>query len=356
MKITIGMLAWNEENSIASTIQSLGRQTLLKRADGAAFIIEIIIVPNGCTDRTAEVSAAALEGVRCEFPLVATRVEALAEGGKVNAWNEFVHRLAPPDADYMILMDADIEMLTPRTLESMWQLLEDNAHVVIATDLPVKHLVRHARLGLKDRILLGVGEMTAAAPGQLTGQLYVARAAWLRRVWIPRGLVVEDGWLKQILCTDGFSEPNDNSRIVRAEDASHLFECYTKFRDIWNHQIRQAISQTLYNYLSKYIRTSIPERPVYEVLIEKSRRDPDWFLEVIRTEVVQRGWWVMHTPALTMRWRRIRQARGAAKLKFLLIAALATPYDLAVHIAGNHRLRTGGVKGVWKDTRTTVLS
>lgn len=356
MKIVIGMLAWNEENSIARTIASLGCQTLLERADGGGFRIEIIVVPNGCTDRTPGVAAAALEEVRRRFPQVVVRVEALAEGGKSNAWNQFIHRLAPQDADYFILMDADIELLTPRTLEAMWRALEDNAHAVIATDQPVKHLVRKARLNPLERVLLGAGEMTKATPGQLTGQLYAARAAWLRRVWIPRGIIVEDGFLKQILCTDGFSEPRDNSRIVRAAGASHLFECYTKFRDIWNHQVRQALGHTLYTYLTKYIRTSIAERPAYGPLREKSQRDPEWFTAVIREEVARRGWWVMDTPSLTMRWRRVRHARGAAKLKFVLIAAVATPYDLAVFLEANRRLRTGRVKGVWKDTRTTALS
>lgn len=356
MKIVIGMLAWNEENSIARTIESLGSQTLLSRADGAGFQIEIIVVPNGCTDRTPEVAAVALEEVRREFPAVGVRVEALSEGGKSNAWNNFVHRLAPQDADYLILMDADIELLTPRTLESMWQALEENAHAVIATDQPVKHLVRKARLNPLERLLLGAGEMTKATPGQLTGQLYVGRGAWLRRVWIPRGIIVEDGFLKQVFCTDGFSAERDNSRIVRATDASHLFECYTKLRDIWNHQIRQALGHTIYTYLTKYIRTSVAERPAYDALREKSRRDPDWFTAVIREEVARRGWWVMDTPSLTMRWRRVGHAKGAAKMKFMLIAALATPYDLAVFLEANRRLRTGRVKGVWKDTRTTALS
>jgi glycosyltransferase involved in cell wall biosynthesis len=356
MRIAIGMLAWNEESSIAATIGSLARQSLLARADGAAFRIEVVIVPNGCTDRTPEVAAEALRGLVARFPRVEARVESLAEGGKSNAWNEFIHHLAPQDADYHILMDADIELLTPETLERMWEALERDPHALIATDQPVKHLVRKARLNLLEKLLLGAGAMTRATPGQLTGQLYCARGAMLRRIWMPRGIIVEDGFLKQIVCTDGFSIPVDNSRIVRADGASHLFECYTKPRDIWNHQVRQAIGHTLYTYLTKYLRTEMTQRPVFEPLLEQCRRDPEWFLRRIREEVASRGWWVMDTASLGMRWRRVRHAKGAAKLKFLLIAAAATPYDLAVFLASNSRLRSGRVKGVWKDTRTVTLS
>ena len=61
-------------------------------------------------------------------------------------------------------------------------------------------------------------------------------------------------------------------------------------------------------------------------------------------------------PSATMRWRRIRFAKGfAAKLKFLAIAAIAAPFDLAVFLVSNSRLKAGKVKGVWKDTRTTTL-
>ncbi len=355
MKIVIGMLAWNEENSIGATIGSLAQQTLLRRA-GGDFAIEIVVVPNGCTDATPAVAREALDRLQRQFPPVVCRVEPLAEGGKSNAWNEFVHRLAPPDADYFVLMDADIEILTPETLELMWEALERDPHASIATDLPVKHLARKDRLSPLEKLLMGAGAMTQAAPGQLTGQLYCARGSVLRGVWMPRGIIVEDGFLKQIVCTNGYSEPLDNSRIVRAPGASHLFECYTKLRDIWNHQIRQAIGHTLYTYLTKHIRTEMTERPVYEALKEKSRSDPEWFLRKIREEVRQRGWWVMDTPSVTMRWRRVRFAKGAGKIKFLAIAALATPYDLAVFLVSNSRLKSGKVKGVWKDTRTTTLS
>jgi glycosyltransferase involved in cell wall biosynthesis len=356
MKTVIGLLAWNEENSIAATLASLGTQTLLHRADAQHFQIEVVVVPNGCTDSTPHVAEQALARLKSAFPAITCRVEPLAEGGKANAWNQLIHNLCLPDVDYFIMMDADIELLTPQTLESLWQTLEATPQAIISTDLPVKHLTRKTHLSPLDRLLLGAGKMTSAAPGQLTGQLYCARGQAVRKVWIPKGLIVEDGFLKQILCTDGFSHPVDNSLIVRAEGASHLFECYTKLKDIWSHQIRQATGHTIYTYFTKYMRTKLDERPVYPAIMEKSRTDPEWFLQVIREEVKGRGWWVMDTPSLMMRWRRIRFAKGAAKLKFLLLAAVASPFDLAVFLTSNSRLRSGKVKGIWKDTRTTTLT
>lgn len=356
MKIVIGILAWNEENSIAQTISSLSGQTLLertRRGDG----IEIIVVPNGCTDRTPIVAGEALQKLLGQHPQAMARVEAIAEGGKSNAWNQFIHRIAPAGADLFILMDADIELIQPEALENMVSALENNPHAYISTDLPVKHLARKPRLSIKERLLLGAGSMTRSAPGQLTGQLYCARAHVLRKVWMPKGILVEDGYLKQVVCTDGYSHAVDNSRIVRAENAGHIFECYTRWRDIWNHQIRQAIGHTIYTYLTAYIRANLPERPVYDAILELSARQPDWFLDVIRATVRERGFWVMDRPSLWMRWNRVRFGKSMVqRAKFFAIAAAAFPFDLCVFWVSNQRLKNGKIKGLWKDTRTTTLA
>ncbi len=354
MKILIGILAWNEGSSIATTIKSLAGQTLLSKA-GPGFSVEIVVVPNGCTDRTAAVAAKALDDLLKLHPAVHTRVEELAEGGKSQAWNALIHRFSPADADYHILLDADIELLTPGTLENLWAALEANPHAWISTDMPVKHLSRKPSLSLRDRILLAAGSMTQSAPGQLTGQLYCARSRALRRVVIPRGLIVDDGFLKQILCTDGYSGPVDNTRIVRAEDAGHVFECYTRFADIWNHQVRQAVGHTLYTCFTAALRRDWPERPIYEALRKRCAEDPDWLVREIREEIRRRGLWVMDRPSLWMRWRRVRFASGSARVRAFALALLAFPFDLAVFFASNARLRSGRVKGIWKDTRTTAL-
>jgi glycosyltransferase involved in cell wall biosynthesis len=359
MKIVIGILAWNEENSIGNTIGGLRGQTLLDevaKLPGSSDTMEIIVVPNGCSDRTSEVAAAALEDLRSHFPCLRTRVESLEIGSKTHAWNEFIHRLSPADADFFILMDADIELLTPTTLADMVCALQENPHAFVAADVPVKHIVKKRRLSLADRLLLAVGGMTKAAPGQLTGQLYCARAGVLRRVRIPMGLIVEDGFLKQILCTNGYSEPVDHSRIIRVETASHLFECYTRLRDIWNHQVRQAVGQTLYSYLTKYLREEkVSGDAAFELLSDRTKADARWFQELVRREVARRGVWVMDTASLTMRFRRVRFAKGLHKLVFFAVAVLAFPFDLAVFLVSNHRLRAGKVGGVWKDTRTTAI-
>lgn len=355
MHLVIGILAWNEEGSIGGTIRSLGHQTLFAEVAGEGGTVEVIIVPNACTDGTAAVAEAAIENHIRLHASTTARVESLAEGGKSNAWNVLVHSLAPAETDFFVLMDADIELLTEDTLARMWRTLRENPHAQITTDLPVKHVARKERLSLRERFLVGAGSMTQSASGQLTGQLYCARGAALREIRIPKGLIVDDGFIKQMVCTRGFSEASDPTRIVRAEGASHVFECYTRLRDIWNHQIRQAVGHTLYTYFTAYVRAKVPERPVYAAVHRLCAEDPDWLVKFAREEIRRRGFWVMDRASFWVRWRRARDARGVRKLRFLALAAVATPFDAAVFWTSNRRLKGGRVSSIWKDTRTTTI-
>ena len=57
--VTIGILAHNEERSLAATIASLFAQSLLSgQAAIPRLTLEVVVVPNGCTDATVAVARA----------------------------------------------------------------------------------------------------------------------------------------------------------------------------------------------------------------------------------------------------------------------------------------------------------
>lgn len=353
MKISIGILAWNEERSIATTIASLAAQSLLLNA--AAGDIEILVVPNGCTDQTARVAADALDELRKKLPGIRSAVHALEKPGKINAWNVFTHQLSDPASTFLILMDADIELVGDHTLGNMVAALKADPRAVISTDRPIKHIDLKTSRSLIEKLLSGAGDMTRAAPGQLTGQLYCARAAALREIVMPEGLIVEDGFLKQMVCSEGYSKAPDNSRIVRARDAAHIFECYTSPSAVFHHQVRQAVGQTIYSYLRDDLRRPEIPKPVFAELRRRTEANPTWLADLVKKSVARRGWWVMDTASITMRWRRARNARGTAKLRFAAIALAALCIDIPVFLVANHKLRTGRIKGIWKDTSNREL-
>jgi hypothetical protein len=282
-------------------------------------------------------------------------VEAVAEPGKVNAWNLFVHRFCHPQADPVFLMDADIRLGHPDTMKNMVRALAQNAHASVAVDLPRKHVAAKARKSLFDRISLAVSGMTQAAPGQLTGQLYCARGPLLRRVHMPLGLLVDDGFLKQMLCTDLMRTPCDNSRVVRAPEATHVFEAYTGLKAIFLNQRRQQIGHAIYTLLRDYLREQVGDRDAGQIIAANNARDPGWFCALIRERVKQGGWWVMYPGAFSVRWRRLRNLSAGQALLRLPIALAAFLLDVPVLLAANHRLRRGRLAGVWQDTRSTAL-
>jgi hypothetical protein len=282
-------------------------------------------------------------------------VESVSTPGKVNAWNLYVHRFSHPQADYLFLMDADIRLDHPDTLRNMILALERNAQAAVATDLPRKHIATKTRKTLADRLSLAVSGMTQAAPGQLTGQLYCARGPLLRRVHMPLGLLVEDGFIKQMLCTEMLRQPCDHSRVVRAPEASHIFEAYTGLKDIFLNQRRQQIGHAIYTFLRDYLLDQIGAQDAGEIIASNNLRDPDWFCALIRARVQQSGWWVMYPGAFSVRWRRLRKLPPLQATLRIPVATAAFLMDSVVLVAANQRLRNGRLAGVWQDTKSKSL-
>src|SRR3954468_15771515 len=123
MRLSLGIFAHNEEQNIGATLESLFRQSVLKPASAKLRItfVEIICLPNGCTDRTAEIAA---ESGRLLPPFVIYRVVDIPQSGKSRTWNLFVHELSDPAADFLILLDADIIFESDDVLEQLLLRLE----------------------------------------------------------------------------------------------------------------------------------------------------------------------------------------------------------------------------------------
>src|SRR5437016_4579580 len=109
--VATAIFAWNEERSIAATLQSLFQQSLFAELTKCNQRCEIICVANGCTDRTASVASEFFNHNHLQHPNHASftcAVANLPERGKVNAWNQFVHALSSKSARVLFMMDADI--------------------------------------------------------------------------------------------------------------------------------------------------------------------------------------------------------------------------------------------------------
>lgn len=354
MLISIGILAWNEADVIEATLASLFEQTALQASAGnvIAAAWEVVVVPNGCSDDTAGCANRALERLVAGTGRndIAWAVHELSEAGKSNAWNCFVHDLSSPQAELIIMLDADIAFGEAETIANSVAALLADPHAVVAVDQPLKDAVRKPRKTLLERISIATSQASSGGPPAIAGSFYCARASALRQIWMPKGLPGEDGFLRAMIATDCFRKPADDRRIIRAPQASHYFETLTSPRAMFRHEVRLIIGTVLNCYLTwdmLHFATD-PEGPGAGVLIRnRMARDPNWYPTLIDNAIRNHGWWVLPRGMLFRRFSGARRNHGMRQIKWLVIAAAGFLFDLPVFLAANRKLKRGNVVGYW---------
>jgi glycosyltransferase involved in cell wall biosynthesis len=326
--ISIGIIAWNEEQGIEAMLESVFQQTLFAELARRGRRCEIICVTNGCTDRTPEVAAKFFTRQSQEHPEAAAfscRVINVAVKGKINAWNRFVHSFSARDAKYLFLMDADI-LIHPR--ESLWKMvatLENKSEAKVSVDMPRKDILFKRRKTLWERLSLGASQMTTSSSAQLCGQLYCIRAEVARNIYLPKDLCAcDDGFIKALVCTDFLAHRVWPWRIAAAAGAAHTFEAYLSLAGILRNQKRQMIGQTIVHILvDKYLRNLPPAKrmKLAEALSEQEQADPNWLRELI-TEHLRRTkyCWQLYPGLLGDRFKRLSQLNWLKRIACFPVA------------------------------------
>ena len=84
--VSIGVIAWNEEEAIASTLRSALAQSLFADLSARKLRCELFCVANGCTDQTAAIALELFKEQAVKHPYaeaVLFHVVELKERGKV---------------------------------------------------------------------------------------------------------------------------------------------------------------------------------------------------------------------------------------------------------------------------------
>jgi len=322
-RISIAVRAWNEEAVIRRTLESLFAQSLFAELSARGETCEVLCIPNGCTDRTAEIAAAVFAEQAKSHPFAnafAASVRDMREAGRNHTWNAFVHGLSCPEAEFLFLMDSDILFNRRETLFNMYRALLNNSEAQIAGDQPIKDVSLKPTQTCRDRISLATSEMNHAARGQMTGQLYCIRAEIARRLYLPKELGIDDGFIKAIVCTDFFCAKLNPWRIIIAEYASHVYEAYTSVGELLKNQKRQMIGQTIVHVLVEYLKT-LPLRQrinLAETLRHKEEVSPDWVARLVGEHLHRvRHFWQLFPDALSFRFKRWWRMRGLKRLTHL---------------------------------------
>jgi glycosyltransferase involved in cell wall biosynthesis len=327
-RISIAVRAWNEEAVIRRTLESLFEQSLFEELSARGEGCEVLCIPNGCTDDTAEIAGAVFSEQAEAHPFADAfdcNVRNIPEAGRNHTWNAFVHSLSCPEAEFLFLMDSDIRFNRRETLFSMYRALLDNSDASIASDQPVKNVSLKPRKSWRDRLSLATSEMNGASQGQMTGQLYCIRAEVARRLYLPKELGIDDGFIKAIVCTNFFSSALQPGRIVVADHASHVYEAYTSAAELLKNQKRQMIGQTIVHVLVEHLKAlPQPQRAkLAETMQHKEEANPDWVERLVVEHLHRvRFFWRLFPDAASFRfkrWWRMRRMKRVTHLPATLV-------------------------------------
>ena len=337
MKTSIGILAYNEDTCISDTIRSLLTQSVFQRPI-SSWEIEIVVVPNGCTDTTASAAREALTELTGSIPTSYLRWQIceVSQASKPNAWNRFVHEFADPVADYLILMDADIQFLEIHTLNSLIQALESDPKAQVSVDTLVKDIALKPSKSLMERLSLSVSKLSGASSVWISGQLYCGRGALFRQIWMPAGIEVEDGFLWKMVVTNGLTTPEIPNRVVRAAPAAHMFEAYTNIKLLLRHE-RWLIAANTINSLIFADLSSICNfgQDAGSLIRLRNEEDPFWVDRLIQANAAQKGWWIIPRELFLRRFQSLRRMSLPKTLLLLPVSVLAFAVDLLVCIQVN---------------------
>ena len=326
MVLSIGILAWNEEESIAVALESLFEQTVFAELAARNLRAEILVLANGCTDRTVPIVSGVFETQLKRHPFrkaLACRVYDIQERGRNHSWNLFVHEYSARTARCLYLMDGDIVLRHPQTIWNLFSALESNPQASVATDEAIKDISLKSRRSWRERISLATSRMNQSGGHALmTGQLYCIRASVARNIYLPKDLTAcEDGLIRALACTEFLSRPMDPGRIVRVKDASHVFEAYTGAADVLKNQKRQIIGQTIVHILADQYLRELPEvkrAPFAETMRENEAKDPAWLKRLIHAHLRRvRFFWRLFPGLLSYRFYRLARLPGWEKVRAL---------------------------------------
>jgi glycosyltransferase involved in cell wall biosynthesis len=336
--LDIGFFAHNEAKRIGPFLESLSRQSIFRQG----VDVRLHILANGCTDDTVAVATRLV--AKFDWGSV-TRVHDLPEGGKSRTWNRFTHELARPDAEMLVYCDADIAFLADDTIEKLCAFLTAHPTLSASSSYPVKDLALGDQpLTLVQKLIVSGASSREEARTAICGQLYVARSADVRRIWMPVGLPVEDGYLRAMLLTRNFTEDENTALISADPEIAHVYESERDLSGLLRHQIRIVIGGAINLVLFDYLR-SVPLESRTTAVAEIADNER-WLGDLLAKSLPRSYGWVPVHFLIKRTQSAILQGGWYKPGRFAKLL-LGQAFDLIVWIAAQWKMARGSGAGFW---------
>ncbi len=356
--VSIGLMVSNEEGMLPGALESLFRQSIFERLGQRREGCEIVVVAHACTDRTAAVARAFFEKATREhnWPDGCTaHVIELPEPGRANAWNRFVHEFSAVEARTLVSMDAEIAFHCCDSVFKLTTTLERRSRARAAVGRRCSELIFKERRTLRDRLSIANVALNGTDAAKLDAQLFCVRAGVARRLYLPRDVSAAHwGFLREMICTDGFTRGFDASRVALAPGAVYISATCTQSRDVLHQQERQMMGQTTLHVLVEYLKTrSSQERQnLAETLRAEEARDPEWLKKLIAAHLRRRRFfWQIFPRVLTSRLERLMRQPGLRKITRAPAALSGSVFALIACARASRALRAGLVSHELEESR-----
>jgi hypothetical protein len=267
-------------------------------------------------------------------------VESLPEPGKSRTWNRFVHELADPAAGVLVFMDGDITLVGAATLRLLVETLAAHPEAHASVDVILKDIAFKQDPTAREKMSLAASELTRSGPPKLAGSLYAVRGTVVRGIWMPVGLLVEDGFLKAMLCTDNFTAPDTPERLVRADGAAHTFEAVTDLRTLFKHEVRLLVGSAMNFILFEELTGKVAEtgRDGGALVGEWNGENPDWPARLIDERLAARRGFLAPTGFILLPFRQLKHLPALRAVRRIPSALLRAVFNLAATVAAHGQL------------------
>jgi glycosyltransferase involved in cell wall biosynthesis len=342
MKVDIGLFAHDEEDRITTTLDSLFRQDLFSCAD-----VDVVahVLANGCRDATVARAEAAVAAHGIEAK---AKVHDLQAAGKSRTWNCFVHDLSRPEAEFIVFLDADIQIPNPETLRLLAGFLAGSPTLAGASSRPVKDIVFEPGLkrGMTAKLIGAAGGTLYNWRTSICGQSYVLRSAVARQIHLPIGLPVEDGFVRAMVQTRNFDEEGRAEDLLDGRDELfHVYQSEPGLAALIRHQTRIVIGGAINLVIFAKIRGLSPEARVAE--LARSAEDPGWLPEVLRRDLPRFPFGYVPVHFLIKRLQFWARSRNRFHPKRLLLLFASFGFDAIVYVRAQYVMWRGAGAGYW---------
>jgi len=233
----VAVFAHNEARNIIACLESLQA--------AASQAIDCYVLANACTDRT--------ETLVREYAAANPNVHlvSIALGDKANAWNVFVHEIAPRGAAQYFFIDGDVRA-TPGSLDAMALALAQHPQANGASAL--------ARSGRG----IAAFQRDMLENHGVAGNLYGLRGSFVERIRtqsikMPIGTIGEDALIGAMLKWDLRGDTRwDNTKVVVAREAGFEFDSVSPWLSReWKKYFRRRVRYSVRGYQNKILGRAI---------------------------------------------------------------------------------------------------